>query len=143
MSKKQVVLMKALLSIKPRYVEEIKKGNKKYEFRKVGFRRKDDLTKIYIYSTAPIKKIVGCFNFDSIIEDHPKVLWENFKDYSGIEEKDFFNYFENKKSGVAIKITDLEIFEEPIDPTVIIPNFVPPQSFYYIEENWTEIYFSK
>jgi len=135
--------MKALLSIKPQYVEEIKKGNKKYEFRKVGFRKKDDLTKIYIYSTAPIQKIVGYFNFESIIEDHPKALWKNFKDHSGIEENEFFDYFKDKKIGFAIKIINLEIFEEPIDPKVIIPNFVPPQSFYYIEENWTEFNFSK
>jgi len=32
--KKEGELMNVLLSIKPKYVEEIKKGNKKYEFRK-------------------------------------------------------------------------------------------------------------
>jgi type I restriction enzyme S subunit len=58
----QVALMKVLLSIKPQYVDEIVKGNKKYEFRKKIFKKKDEVQEIYIYSTSPVKKIIGYFN---------------------------------------------------------------------------------
>lgn len=46
--------MSVLLSIKPKYIEKIKKGVKLYEFRRVIF--KQDISEIYVYATAPIKK---------------------------------------------------------------------------------------
>ena len=61
--------MKVLLSIKPKYVEEINKGSKLYEFRKVIF--SDNISTIYVYETAPTKKIVGKIVIDNIIEDSP------------------------------------------------------------------------
>ena len=129
--------MNVLLSIKPKYVEEILKGKKKYEFRKVIFRCKEDLEMVYIYSSSPVKKIVGAFVIEDIIEDHPEFLWEKFKDFSGInDEREFFNYFGANKIGFAIEIGDLEVFKSPADPRVLIPDFVPPQSFCYIDENF-------
>lgn len=125
--------MKVLLSIKPQYVEEIIKGNKKYEFRKKVFKKKNEVSEIYIYSTSPEKKIVGYFKFNQIIEDHPKNLWENFKEVSGIDEFEFFEYFKEKETGFAIEISQLELFDNPIDASVI-PNFIAPQSFRYIDE---------
>ncbi len=126
--------MNVLLSIKPKYVEEIKKGNKKYEFRKKGFSKKS-INEAYIYSTSPVKKIIGFFKIKNIIEDHPKNLWENYKDFSGISEDEFFKYFENREVGFAIEINKFKMFDDPIDPVHIIPNFVAPQSFRYIDVN--------
>ena len=128
--------MNVLLSAKPKYVKEIMNGNKKYEFRKSIFRCKDDIELVYVYSTSPVKKIVGVFTIETIIEDHPKNLWDNFKEFSGIEEEEFFNYFGERKKGFAIEIGELEVFEDPIDPKISIPGFVPPQSFCYTNECW-------
>ncbi|PWB53181.1 MAG: hypothetical protein C3F06_06840 [Candidatus Methanoperedenaceae archaeon] len=129
--------MNVLLSIKPKYVEEILNGNKKYEFRKSIFKCREKLEMIYIYSTSPVKKIVGAFVIESIIEDHPKVLWEKFKEFSGInDEREFFDYFGENKKGFAIKIGELEVFKSPTDPRFLNPDFVPPQSFRYIDENF-------
>lgn len=127
--------MNVLLSIKPKYVEEIFKGNKKYEFRKSVFRFKEKLNLAYIYSTSPVKRIVGTFAIETIIEDHPKVLWEKFKDFSGINESEFFSYFGDNEKGFAIEIGEINVFENPADPKILIPDFVPPQSFYYMNEN--------
>lgn len=126
--------MKVLLSIKPQYVDEIVKGNKKYEFRKKVFKKKNKVQEIYIYSTSPVKKIVGYFKSDKIIKDHPEKLWEQYKDHSGIGEFEFFEYFKERDFGFAIEISQLEIFETPIDPKIVMPNFVAPQSFRYIEK---------
>ncbi|MFX1477157.1 MAG: hypothetical protein ACFFCI_03395 [Promethearchaeota archaeon] len=128
--------MNVLLSIKPKYVEEIKNGNKRYEFRKTlcSLKNRDKLEKIYIYSSTPIKKIVARFFVEEILEDHPKRLWNKCKGLSGIEKADFFKYFKNKESGLAIKISELKFFERPIEPEKIIPNFSPPQSFCYIND---------
>ncbi len=124
--------MDVLLSIKPKFAELIINGRKKYEFRKVIFSKKY-VKRVYIYSTSPIKKIVGAFMINNIIEDHPCALWNRLKDGAGISEDEFFDYFKNKEVGFALEIADVVTFENPIDPKSIIPDFVPPQSFCYIE----------
>ena len=123
--------MSVLLSIKPKYVEQIENGSKLYEFRRVVF--KQDIDEIYVYATAPIKQIVGKICIDEIIEDTPKNLWYSFKHSAGIDKKDFFEYFNGKEKGYAIKIKDFVSFDEPIDPYQKNPNFVPPQSYAYLD----------
>lgn len=125
--------MSVLLSIKPEYVKLIIEGRKKYEFRKAIFKRKD-IDKIYIYSSSPVKKIVGLFIISKIIKNRPEKLWNAFEDFAGISERDFFHYFAGKDEGFAIQIGKLQMFDDPIDPRENIENFVPPQSFYYFDE---------
>lgn len=124
--------MNVLLSIKPRYVEQIMNRVKRYEFRKAIFKEDYTNAKIYIYSSSPVQRIIGYFTIEKIIEDHPERLWMKCKNASGIEENDFFNYFQNRHKGYAIKISDLVLFDEPINPKNIIQNFVPPQSYKYV-----------
>jgi type I restriction enzyme S subunit len=128
--------MNVLLSIKPKYVKAILNGTKKYEFRKSAFRCKEDIEWVYIYATSQVKKIVGAFTIENIVEDYPKNLWAEFKEFSGIDEEEFFRYFGGHKKGFAIGIGDVEVFEDPIDPKSYNPGFVPPQSFRYIPEHW-------
>ena len=128
--------MNVLLSIKPKYVEEIKKGNKKYEFRKSLCNKNnfDKIEKIFIYSSSPVKKIVARFIIRVVLEDHPKNLWEKCKDVSGIDKLDFFKYFRDKDKGLALEISELKFFKKPIDPKSIIPDFNAPQSFCYVDD---------
>ena len=132
--------MNALLSIKPIYVEAIVKGDKRYEFRKTIFRKKN-LETVYIYSTAPVKKIVGSFKVGRVIEDYPERLWDHLKRFSGLSYVEFFRYFEGKERGFAIEIESVEEFENPINPRDFIPNFVPPQSFYYLDSSILSVIF--
>ena len=126
--------MNVILSIKPKYVEAIIKGEKIYEFRKSIFKKVKNRTIVYIYSSSPIKKIVGRFlvEIDNILCDSPKNVWEGVKEFAGITQEEFFNYFRNKIVAYAIKVENLELFWEPIKPKEYIPNFKPPQSFCYI-----------
>lgn len=123
--------MNVLLSIKPKYVNQIMQSTKRYEFRKIIF--KDRSTKrVYLYSSSPVKKIVGYFTIDSIIEDHPSRLWQTCKNYSGISEKDFFSYFQDRKKGYAIKIDEINKFNNPVEPRKYFDNFTAPQSYKYL-----------
>jgi len=124
--------MDVLLSIKPRYVKSIIDGEKRYEFRKSVFRN-HLVSRVYIYSTSPVKKIVASFEIGNILEDRPADLWENVKDFAGIDDRDFFEYFAGKSRAFAIEIQDLHEFPEPIDPRETIPGFVPPQSYCYMD----------
>jgi predicted transcriptional regulator len=92
-----------------------------------------DLDKVYIYSSSPVKRIVGAFSIKQVIEKQPEQLWDECKDFSGIDEADFFSYFRGKEKGFAIEIGDVEVFD-PIDPKEFIPDFIPPQSFCYTDK---------
>lgn len=127
--------MSVLLSVKPKYITAMIQGNKKYEFRKSIWRANRKVNKVYIYSSAPIQKIIGIFTIKDIIEDNPSNLWIKFGEFSGIREDEFFNYFKGSKKAFAIEIETIEIFEKPIDPFREFSDFKPPQSFYYVDEN--------
>ena len=130
--------MNVLLSIKPKYVNEIVNGNKRYEFRKSVFRKRGNVGKVYIYASSPVKRIVGAFTIESIIEERPEELWRICKKFSGISEVEFFDYFRDKDKGYAIEIGMLELFD-PINPKDHIPDFSPPQSFCYTDEPWGSV----
>jgi predicted transcriptional regulator len=128
--------MNILLSIKPKYAESIMNGKKRYEFRKVAF-KKNYINVIYIYSTSPVKMIIGAFRVGDIIEDRPAILWERLSKFSGLNKQEFFDYFANSEKGFAIEIRNVERFNDPVDPREAIPNFVPPQSFCYVNFSLT------
>lgn len=122
---------KILLSIKPKFIEEIKKGNKKFEYRKTIFKNAD-IDTVIIYASSPISKAIGEFKIKNIRVNNPKELWRQTSNKSGIT-LDFFNeYFMNKDKGYAIEISELVIYEEPID---IFNKYGlrAPQSFCYIK----------
>ena len=124
--------MNVLLSIKPRYANEILAGRKKYEFRKSRPRLAKRNQKAYVYATAPMSRIVAAFTINDIVQDSPSRLWNDFGDNAGIDKKSFFEYYGKRKVGVAIEITDLEVFETPLNPKRLIKGFTAPQSFTYL-----------
>jgi len=121
--------MNALLSIKPKYVNEIIEGNKKIEFRKTIFN--DQVKEVWIYASSPIKKIVGVFIPGEIVEGSPKSLWRKYKSISGMGEDEYFHYFHGKDIGYAMEIDSLRVFIHAFEPNEIITEFTPPQSFCY------------
>ena len=121
--------MNVLMSIKPEFVDKILTGEKQYEFRKSIFKEK--VERIYIYSTYPVKKIVGYFEVDEIIHNSPEELWNSYSEVSGISKKDFFKYFKDHEKGYAIKINNLKVFDEFIE----MKDFTAPQSFCYVENS--------
>jgi len=122
--------MNVLLSVKPKYAEEIISGRKKYEFRKSIFKR-EDIKKMYIYSSSPVKKIIALVDIDCILSDSPQELWEQCHGNAGISDHEFFKYFKNSDIGYAIKFSNVLEFSTPVDPYNLNENFRPPQSFYY------------
>ena len=87
--------MKALLSIKPEFVEEIIEGRKKFEYRKKVFKR-SDISSIVVYATKPYGKVVGEFEIETILEENIDKLWSDTKHLSGISEEFFYEYFKDR-----------------------------------------------
>lgn len=125
--------MNILLSIKPEFVKDIFEGEKLFEYRRSIFKRAD-ISKVVVYATMPIGKIVGEFRIERIIEDSPQEIWRKTSKVSGLSKKRFDKYYEGKKTGFALQITEPRLYEKPIDPRIYNETFVPPQSFRYIEE---------
>ena len=125
--------MKALLSIKPEFVKKIISGEKKYEYRKRIFKQK--IESVVIYCTMPVGKVVGEFTIDKILNDSPEKLWAKTKEESGISYNFFMDYFNNKEKGYALKIDDLNLYDNPISKDSIA-DFHAPQSFKYVEDEF-------
>ena len=127
--------MNVLLSIKPKHTNKIVEGNKRYEFRKSVFRQRDTADKVYPYTSSPVKQIASTFTIKTIMKEHPKELCGKHREFSGISEVEFFDYFRDQDNGYATKIRALELFD-PVDPKDNVPDFVPTQSFCYTDKSW-------
>lgn len=122
--------MYVLLSVKPYFAEEIFSGNKRYEYRKTNFSRKQ-IDKVIVYATSPLKSVIGEFEIEEIICDDLFNLWERTKKESGISKEDFLKYFGNQSVGYAIKIKDQKRYDNPY-PLEHLTISVAPQSFRYL-----------
>jgi predicted transcriptional regulator len=128
--------MKIILSIKPQFAEAIFNGEKQYEFRKVIFTKK--IESIIVYSTKPVGKFIGEFEIEEILEETPHKLWNKTQKQGGVSKNFFFAYFNGRKKGYAIKVGPLKRYKQPIDPFDILPKFVAPQSFRYLQDKEIE-----
>jgi len=122
--------MKVLLSIKPQFAEMIFSGTKKYEFRRSLFKNPDVKT-IVVYASSPVRKVIGEFKIEAIINDELVALWELTKKYAGINEEYFFKYFANKEYGYAIHIKNAKKYRKALCLREDL-NVTPPQSFMYL-----------
>ena len=122
--------MKVLMSIKPKFVEEIFSETKTFELRKKIF--KSSINTIVIYSSSPKKKVVGEIIIDKIISSTPRLLWKSYKNNLGISEKEYFKYYKNSKVAYAIKIKKVIKYKKELE----LKDFgieKAPQSYQYIK----------
>ena len=123
--------MKVLLSIKPEFAHKIFDGTKKYEFRKQIF-KDSSVKKVIVYSSSPEQKVIGEFKIDTILSDTPSAIWLQTRDYSGISQAFYDEYFRGRQNAYAIKIASTRIYEQKKDLSDFDIMF-PPQSFAYVE----------
>ena len=129
--------MKILMSIKPQFVEKIRRGEKKFEFRRV-LPRCQEVDSIIVYASKPVGKVVGEMIVGDFLTYPTDELWERTKDEAGITREEFFDYFHGKKNAHAIEIESYREYEKPIPLELLFPGTVPPQSYRYLNkyEEW-------
>jgi predicted transcriptional regulator len=116
--------MDVVISIKPKYVRQILTGAKTYEYRKTVPKQK--FNRIYIYESAPIKKIVAWFTVKKIMKAIPADLWKSTFEQSGLEKAEFDNYFRDKEYAYALQIDEMHILEKPVNAEeTVTPVLVP------------------
>lgn len=105
-----------ILSIKPKFVEKILSGDKKFEFRRIIPKNIGMGDVVYIYSSSPVKKVIGYFVVSTIIKDSKESLWRKTEEGAGIDKKHFDEYFKDCKDGYAyiIPTSRLHLFEKPL-----------------------------
>jgi predicted transcriptional regulator len=123
-------VIRALLSIKPRFAHAIFNGQKKFEYRRSVFQRRVNI--ILVYVTAPVGQVVGEFDVVSTIHEPVADLWERTKSHAGIEKHLFFRYFKGKEFGYAIEVGRVRIYDKPFSPIEHL-GVKPPQSFIYLD----------
>src|SRR5450631_3049172 len=121
--------MKVLLSIKPAFAEKIFDGTKKFEFRRTIFKN-ENITTVIVYASSPTQKVIGEFEIERILKNDLSTLWNETKEYAGIDEEYFYRYFEDKENGFAIKIKKTKKYKKPLCIKQHF-NLTPPQSFLY------------
>jgi predicted transcriptional regulator len=122
--------MRVLLSIKPEFAFKIFDGTKKFEFRKVMFKRPNVKT-VVVYASSPVQRVIGEFEIDDIFSFNPEAIWKMTKKHSGISEEFFYEYFADREIAHAIKIKNTKKYIKPLSIKDDF-NLVPPQSYVYI-----------
>lgn len=120
-----------LISVHPEYVSKIISGEKNIEFRKTSF--SPSVERVYIYSSAPTKKIVGFFNVNEVIKDTPQKLWDKYSTKGCIDKEKYDEYYSHHSIAVGILIEDFFKFIKPVNPKLFDKDFRAPQSFCYID----------
>ena len=93
--------MKVLLSIKPKFALLIFDGTKKFEFRKAIFKNTSIKT-VVVYASSPMQKVIGEFEIEHIINDDLDNLWRKTKNFAGIEEDYFYEYFAERQTNLSL-----------------------------------------
>ena len=122
----------ALMAIHPEFTEAILSGSKTVEFRKRKLA--PDISKVFIYATAPTSSIVGWFTIKEIIEGTPLDIWRKFRDQGVIRYRPFRKYYTGCRSAVAIVIATAERLPKPIRLQALSPQLPVPQSYVYLPE---------
>lgn len=124
-------MSKILMPINPIHVEKIMTGIKKYEYRKI-LPKKININTMLIYSTSPIKKVIGEAEILEIIVDNKEIVWNKTKDNSGINKEFYDKYYENNEQAVAYKLGKVKKYAPPKELKDYNINYYP-QSFIYLD----------
>lgn len=126
-----------VLSIKPIYSEKILAGKKTVELRRRFPISAPTGTLAYIYSTSPVKAIVGTVSISDVLELPIEQIWTEFEGAAFIERPRFDRYFEGLDHGYALIFDDVKSFSRPLPLHELREKFgfEPPQSFLYAKRD--------
>lgn len=121
------------ISVNPEFANKIVTKEKTIELRKI----KPHVSigdYIIIYSSSPVKSVIGFGIIKQIIEKSPQKMWEDHSESLGIDKLRFDEYYNNKEKSIGIEIHRIKKIN-PISLDAlrtIDPNFHPPQVYRYV-----------
>lgn len=123
------------LPIKPRFIALILSGKKKVEYR----RRlpKQPISLIVLYSSSPVKKIVGFVHVMGVSCASRAEIWRSTSSVGGISRAEFLEYFKGADRCCCAHLGNLwPITSTP--PSRISSGFKIPQSYRYVTARFVE-----
>lgn len=126
-----------VLSIKPEYSDKIIEGLKKVELRRRFPSSVPKGTIAYIYSTSPVRAMVGMVEISGVLKLPVSKIWEQYSNTAYIGKADFDRYFEGVEDGYALEFENVREFSSPLSLAVLRTRFgfEPPQSFLYAKHD--------
>jgi predicted transcriptional regulator/DNA-binding XRE family transcriptional regulator len=122
-----------VLSVRPHYSNKIFEGKKTVELRRRFPISAPRDTVAYIYSTSPVRAMVGSTKIENVIKLPVSQIWKRFAKMAQITKADFDSYFAGLNDGFALEISDARPFSRAINLAELRDRFgfEPPQSFLY------------
>lgn len=126
-----------ILSIKPAFSEKILEGVKTVELRRRFPRLAERGVIAYIYSTSPVRALVGAAEITDVERLPVTALWRRHGKSASIGKRDFYAYFSGLEEGYALKMSNARSFSRPLELLELKERFgfKAPQSFLYAKPN--------
>lgn len=132
-----------VMSIHPNYSSQIMKGEKIIEIRR-KFNSKWKNHKATIYSTSPVKELIGYATIKNVIEDKPEAIWAKHAGELGCTKSEFDGYTKDAEKIYAIFLSDINKYHNSLSLNYL-SNFIdkpisPPQSYSTVKDTeWKNI----
>ena len=125
-----------LISIRPKHADNIVEGVKTVEFRRrfPPEQRVRGAT-VWIYSTAPVREVIGTAVVVSVERMGTAALWQAYADQGAVSRGVFEDYFEGVTEGHAIRLGAVRRLDIPVDAARLEAlDFATPQSYRFVPE---------
>ncbi len=134
-------MLDAIISIKPRHVENIVSGFKTVELRTKSINLPIG-SKLWIYTTKPVGRVEVSAEIKFIETLSPAKIWEKYSKDICITKEEFLSYTEGREHVTAIGLTDIESlcgsicletlrnFEKGFQPPQFISKLYPEREIY-------------
>lgn len=123
-----------LLSIRPRHVEAILRGEKLVELRRTRPAIKQGQPAA-IYATTPSAAVVATCRINTIQASSPGDLWMTIASISGVTRREYDAYFADSTTAFALHLTEVSALEHPVSLSHLrgAGPFNPPQTWHFID----------
>lgn len=122
-----------LLSVKPRFADQILAGTKTVEFRRSWAAEPVGLA--VVYSSSPIQRLVCIVQVEGAVLASPTSVWTKCRARGpGLERKELMEYYAGKDQVYGVLLGGLTLPAKPVRPKSLFRGFRPPQSYRYLSE---------
>lgn len=125
------LMLDAIISIRPKHVNNILSGRKTVELRTRGLNLPEG-SRLWVYTTLPVGKVMLSMEIDFIDQLSPEEIWKKYGKSICVTKKEFDEYTKDRAQVAAIGLRNIKQLEKDICLKTMRgynKNFQPPQFF--------------
>jgi predicted transcriptional regulator len=132
-----------VMSIRPNYSHQIMNGEKVIEIRR-KFNSKWKNHVVTIYSSSPVRELIGYATINNVVEDKPEVIWSQHSEKLGCTKDEFDGYTKGAEKVYAIFLSEVRRFTNNLSLNYLSSFFekkiLPPQSYSSVKDTeWKNV----